>query len=84
MLFRHAPFLAVILITGGLVAIGAEPEPATRPASLPATRPSTIPAATLESWFNDLAASDAVVRDKAFGAMLGLQRDDLPTLRRIV
>lgn len=55
--------------------------------------PTTLPSQALakpasekdvQRWFTDLAASDAVVRDRAYSAMLGMTRPDLSVLRRII
>jgi len=65
-------------------------EPGQRPAPRPTTqavaRPATQPAspAQLQTWFKDLAASDAVARERAYSALLGITRQDLPALRDIV
>jgi hypothetical protein len=60
-----------------------EPEPA--PTTLP-SQAAAKPASEKDvlRWFNDLAASDAAVRERAYDAMLGMTRPDLPALRRIV
>lgn len=48
----------------------------------PATQP--VPEAKLQALFDDLAASDAAVRDRALSAMLNLTRGELPGLRNVV
>jgi hypothetical protein len=55
------------------------------PTTLP-SQASAKPASEkdVQRWFGDLAASDAAVRDRAYSAMLGMTRPDLPVLRRII
>ncbi len=85
--FRVTPFtvaslFALLVIGSGRV--NAAAEPATQPAIPPATPRAPVAAETLAGWFDDLAASDAAVRDKAFSALLFLHRHDLGTLRAVV
>ncbi len=83
-LFRsfHLAFLAAALLCS-LSSIGT-------PTTQPSTRPNQAPAAKLDSvdqirqWFADLADSDAGVRDEALMNLMGIRRDDLPKLRKIV
>jgi hypothetical protein len=64
------------------VADAPEPPQPTWQARKPATQP--VAEAKLQTWFNDLAASDAAVRDAALGALLELTRAELPGLRQVV
>ena len=99
MLFRRTPLLAAaLIISGSLAALAVEP--ATQPVEQQQQQepqeekaPTTLPSqssgkpaseASLQTGFNDLAASDAAVRERAYSALLGLTRDDLPALHRIV
>lgn len=95
MLYRRANLLAVILILGSscLVAMADDERglliqlrPTTLPATQTVARPATQPASPsqLQVWFDDLAASDAVVRERAYSELLGLARQDLPALREVV
>ena len=85
MLFRCASLLAAVLPASVVVTLADEP-PATRPSTTTwsTTRPATLPTSTIQNWFNDLAASDAAERERAFAALLGLTRADLPSLRSVV
>jgi hypothetical protein len=50
----------------------------------PATAPATQPAATIQTWFDDLANSEPAVRDSARTSLMGLNRADLDALREVV
>lgn len=56
------------------------------PATQPATQPTTAPADPRQvgQWFNDLASSDAAVRDAARAHLMRLDRADLPALMQLV
>ncbi len=77
------PFSIAIALLGSVSAIAA-------PATEPSTRPDRPVAGQLErddrirQWFADLANSDAAVRDDAMVNLMGMRRDDLSRLRKIV
>jgi len=79
-LIRIVPVF-VVLIAGAILA----DEPATQavPATEPSTQP-TVPRATIRGWFSDLASPDAARREEAQVQLMGLSRDDLPTLKLVV
>ncbi|HEV2294542.1 MAG TPA: hypothetical protein VGR35_11860 [Tepidisphaeraceae bacterium] len=92
--FRRDGFLAVLLLAGCLVSVAAAQvvdvqilgratsgHPKWQPRK-PATQPA--PESQLQALFQDLAASDAAARDRAFSALLDLTRADLPALRKVV
>jgi hypothetical protein len=62
--------------------------PAAPPVFGPATQPAeptpAETAASIKSWFADLANSDAAVRSDALTNLMGLSRDDLETLKAVV
>jgi hypothetical protein len=94
---RRAPILLIILLVAGSSVAQPTTAPAPAPAApapadenlVPTTLPSQASAKPasekdVQQWFGDLAASDAAVRDRAYSAMLGMTRADLPVLRRII
>lgn len=56
------------------------PGPATRPADL---APDAI-AATIKTWFSDLANPDAAIRSDALTKLMCLESGDLPILKKVV
>ncbi len=87
--------LFALLFTVGLGVSGARAQgPSTRPAETrptdaaseaqfgppdPAKRP-----AVMAKWFADLASADGKVRDAAKVSLMGLEREDLPALRKLI
>lgn len=57
-------------------------EPSTRPDQAPAPQVDRVD--QMRQWFADLANSDASMRDGAMVNLMGMRRDDLPMLRKIV
>jgi hypothetical protein len=51
---------------------------------LGAESPSTQPAKQIQKWFEELADTDPVVREKARFELMGLKRDELNALRKII
>jgi len=60
------------------------PTPPAAPAPPPAPAPATRPATEIQKWFEDLAAPESAVRERARVELMGLTRDDLQTLRQVV
>jgi PDZ domain len=86
---RHSLFTQALIVL--LSAIPLHAAPATQPATQPTTNASIANATTnptnanqIANWFADLANRDASRRDAARQNLMGLSRDDLPTLESLV
>lgn len=82
--WRLLPLAAVVVMLSARFSLGQiNPFPATTQTTA-SKSPTTQPAADVQRWWNGLADADSKVRETSFAGLLGLSRDDLPTLRTIV
>jgi hypothetical protein len=76
----HSKIIPILLLLAPLA--GRADVPATMPSTQPAAR--FAPDAPARTWFAQLASIDDAKRDEARTSLMGLTRDDLPALRKLV